>query len=144
MSEAQARALREFAADGGALLADWGVGVYDEHGSLRNAGLLDDVFGISIGTTGGFVRPVNGISGLLPATVLDGRLSVVRSASHRLVAGIPVQVSSDFGSGLAVYLNCSSGCSTFSTARACPNRWQCRANGGARTVSRPVAGSAAT
>jgi hypothetical protein len=46
MSEAEARALRDYVAKGGKLLASWKPGLIDEHGKERSNFLLADVLGV--------------------------------------------------------------------------------------------------
>jgi len=46
LSDAEAAAIRSFAAKGGVVLADTLCGVFDEHGKARVAGVLDDLFGV--------------------------------------------------------------------------------------------------
>ncbi|HVR85025.1 MAG TPA: beta-galactosidase, partial [Planctomycetota bacterium] len=47
LSDAEAAAIRAFAAKGGAVLADTLCGVFDEHGKAREKGALDDLFGVT-------------------------------------------------------------------------------------------------
>ncbi|MDQ3813161.1 MAG: beta-galactosidase [Armatimonadota bacterium] len=46
LSDREARAIREWVARGGMLIADYLPGVFDEHGKGRATGALDDVFGV--------------------------------------------------------------------------------------------------
>jgi hypothetical protein len=46
LSDVEADALRGFVGDGGTLIADYGVGTFDEFGVGRAAGCLDDLFGV--------------------------------------------------------------------------------------------------
>ena len=46
LSDAEAAAIRSFAAKGGTVLADHLCGLFDEHGKARAAGVLDDLFGV--------------------------------------------------------------------------------------------------
>jgi len=46
LSDAEAAAIRTFAAGGGVVIADHLCGVFDEHGKAREKGALDDLFGI--------------------------------------------------------------------------------------------------
>lgn len=46
LSDAESTALRRFVDAGGALIADYLPGVFDEHGKARRSGALDDVFGV--------------------------------------------------------------------------------------------------
>ncbi|HLY74167.1 MAG TPA: alpha-amylase family protein [Planctomycetota bacterium] len=46
LSDAEASAIRSFAAKGGAVIADTLCGVFDEHGKAREIGVLDDLFGV--------------------------------------------------------------------------------------------------
>jgi hypothetical protein len=47
MSDAEARAIEDFARSGGMVIADHLCGVFDEHGRARSGGALDDLFGVS-------------------------------------------------------------------------------------------------
>ncbi|MFQ5807991.1 MAG: hypothetical protein ACE5JM_00100, partial [Armatimonadota bacterium] len=46
LSDAEAATIRRIVQDGGAVLADYLVGVFDEHGKGRSKGALDDLFGV--------------------------------------------------------------------------------------------------
>lgn len=46
MSDAEARAIRTFVANGGLLITDYLPAIFDEHGKGRERGALDDVFGV--------------------------------------------------------------------------------------------------
>lgn len=46
LSNAEAAAIRKFAASGGAVIADHLCGILDEHGKARATGVLDDLFGV--------------------------------------------------------------------------------------------------
>jgi plasmid stabilization system protein ParE len=107
LSDQQGNALRQFAAAGGVLVADWGAGRYDEHGKHREQGVLDDVFGVHGGGSRGFFQPAKGIPGLLPTTAVDGSVRIRNAWPKRFVAGAPVLVTSKQGTGMAVYLNFS-------------------------------------
>lgn len=48
MSDHEADMIREFARDGGIVIADYRTGIRDEHGNFRERGILDDVFGIAL------------------------------------------------------------------------------------------------
>lgn len=58
LSQREIAALEEFVRKGGVLIADYGTGLFDEHGKGRNRGGLDHLFGIARGVSG---------------TVLDGK-----------------------------------------------------------------------
>jgi len=47
LSDLEAARIREFAARGGLLIADFGCGLFDHHGRGRTRGALDDLFGVS-------------------------------------------------------------------------------------------------
>ncbi len=46
LSDAEAKAIRAFAAAGGTVVADHLCGIFDEHGKARPQGALDDLFGV--------------------------------------------------------------------------------------------------
>lgn len=46
LSDAEAAAIKAFAAKGGTVIADHFCGVFDEHGKARAKGVLDDLFGV--------------------------------------------------------------------------------------------------
>jgi len=46
LSDAEAAAIKKFAASGGTVIADHLCGVFDEHGKAREKGALDDLFGV--------------------------------------------------------------------------------------------------
>jgi hypothetical protein len=45
-SDIEAKRIREFAEGGGTVIADFGCGLFDQHGKGRAAGALDDLFGV--------------------------------------------------------------------------------------------------
>src|SRR5258708_32180489 len=47
LSDAEATAIRAWAAKGGTVIADHLCGVFDEHGKAREKGALDDLFGVT-------------------------------------------------------------------------------------------------
>ncbi|MGD8237953.1 MAG: beta-galactosidase trimerization domain-containing protein [Armatimonadota bacterium] len=47
MSDAEAATIRRFVENGGTVIADYLVGVFDEHGKARPKGALDDMFGVA-------------------------------------------------------------------------------------------------
>ena len=47
LSDAEATAIKAFAAKGGTVIADHLCGIFDEHGKARPKGALDDLFGVS-------------------------------------------------------------------------------------------------
>ncbi|MCA8943832.1 MAG: hypothetical protein KDB80_14815, partial [Planctomycetes bacterium] len=111
MSEEEAEGIRTFVRAGGCVLADYGVGAYDERFRLRDVPALDDLFGIT--------RHEDG-----ERLVHSGR----GSDSHRLDTGVAVAetgVSADIGEPTAAgaMVHCEhevgDGCAVFWNLAAC-------------------------
>ena len=119
ISPTLARALRQFVNDGGVLVADGRCGRFAENCRQAEAGVLDDLFGVTSGgpvnlKTGKSLQPVKngwvkldkGISGL---KALDPslRLAPGSGAEPAARAGTaPAVIRRKVGAGWAIYLNC--------------------------------------
>lgn len=123
LSEAEASAIRAFAARGGRVLADHLCGLFDEHGKAREHGILDDLFGVhhdlTKGILGGSVLSevdaekggsfsgknwaVNGASLYKGMAAFERGLSTVGPAKGAEAQGVPVTIRN----GSQTYLNLS-------------------------------------
>jgi hypothetical protein len=128
LSQGEAQAIRAFAEAGGTVLADYGTGVFDEHGKGRAEGILDKLFGIK-------QNPAQGVLGGKEVTEIDGerygekdfrkRLTTAGALRHKgmvvygrgvecvdgkadaTVSGAAAVVRKAAGKGNAVFLNLS-------------------------------------
>ena len=117
VSDAEAKAIREFVAAGGTVIADLQAGLMDEHCRERAPGVLDDLFGIKrLDSKTGFVsgqpRLVPPEDWQMSAADLDVKLAepgVALEGGKSLVegAGAPGIVLNQSGKGYAYYLNFS-------------------------------------
>jgi len=129
MSDAEAEAIRKFAAQGGTVIADCLTGILDEHGKGRAAGgALDDLFGIKRDESKGYLdgKGITEINGelykkpFMQRLRYDGALrhdglvvcergtAVVPTASIKVTArveGADVVVTNKAGRGQTAYLN---------------------------------------
>jgi len=129
LSDAEARAIREFVKAGGWVIADHLCGIFDEHGRARPAGVLDDLFGVahdlSKGVLNGKVlyeidaerfhsaplekKVSTAYTGAIRwkgLVVYERGLRVTTGKAAAVVKGVPVVVRN----GRAVYLNLSPVC----------------------------------
>jgi len=115
MSDAVAEEVRMFVTAGGLVIADYRPAIRDEHCNLREAGALDDVFGIAQSPDGldetasrEFVID-DEIGGQHVKAVLDGRpdadVTITTGEALAGEAGVPLVIVNHFGDGTAVLLN---------------------------------------
>ncbi len=119
LSDAEARRIRAFAEAGGTVIADFGTGLFDQHGRGRARGVLDGFFGIERdGTTG---APGTLFGGKLCVETdqeagyrsrdVDGLLDTVKCREEEGFAvaelGLGTRASRAAGKGRAVFLNLS-------------------------------------
>ncbi len=119
MSDEVAGEIREFVRAGGLLIADLRPGIRDGHCTLREAGALDDVFGVTQRPTAEDWPQMEEVSLALDTTVggeeislaLDTRIDpALQLAGGEALAeheGVPLMIVNDFGEGTAVLLNFS-------------------------------------
>jgi hypothetical protein len=127
MSDAEAATIRRFVENGGTVIADYLVGVFDEHGKARPKGALDDLFGVAHDFSKGVldgehIAEVNGElynrplqERLMHAGALRFQNLVVyerglRATEAKAVAevdGTAVIVANNVGKGMALYGNLS-------------------------------------
>jgi hypothetical protein len=109
LSDAEAKAIRAFAASGGTVIADHLCGSFDEHGKARPQGVLDDLFGVKRDLS-------KGILGGKTLTEVDAERDTKFSAKSwavegaDLFKGMPVferGLGTATRSGRNVYLNLS-------------------------------------
>ncbi|HEV2843922.1 MAG TPA: beta-galactosidase trimerization domain-containing protein [Thermoanaerobaculia bacterium] len=118
LSDVEARRIRDFAARGGTVIADFGCGLFDPHGRGRRRGALDDLFGVRHDS--GETRKDFFGGRLWVETDQDAGYSfrkwrelfaTVRPRLHRGYAvaerNLPVETGRRAGRGRAVYLNLS-------------------------------------
>lgn len=118
LSDAEAKRIAEFAAGGGTVIADFGTGLFDQHGRGRKAGALDSLFGLR---HDGRETRANFFGGRLWVETDQERgygyrrlrelfsTVEVRQQFEFAVAepGLPVRRTRQVGRGRAVYLNLS-------------------------------------
>ncbi len=117
MSDEVADEVREFVRDGGLVVADLRPAIRNGHCKLREAGALDDVFGIAqrptaedspdmLETDLDLDTTVGGESVSLSVdTRIDPALEVTTGEAHAEHDGTPLLVINEFGAGTAVLLN---------------------------------------
>jgi hypothetical protein len=117
LSDVEAKRFRDFVERGGTLIADFGCGLFDQHGKGRTRGALDDLFGIS---HDGNETKQNFFSGKL--WVETDQDAGFQSGLKKLFSTIPCKQEDGFpvaepkfatrlvrkvGAGTAVYMNLS-------------------------------------
>ncbi|MBD3293335.1 MAG: hypothetical protein GF393_10455, partial [Armatimonadia bacterium] len=119
MSDAVAAEVREFVRGGGLLVADLRPAIRDGHCKLREAGALDDVFGVAQRPNAAHfpelaevsLQLVTSLGGeevrLETNTRIDPALEVTTGEAHAEHDGAPLLVVNQFGEGTAVLLNFS-------------------------------------
>ncbi|MCK5803842.1 MAG: beta-galactosidase trimerization domain-containing protein, partial [Lentisphaeria bacterium] len=109
LSGAAADRIREFVQQGGTLVADVRPALCDEHGKYREAGALDEVFGVSHTCAPVKLekRTVKGgpFAGEVPATPVDATLKLAGGQALAQAGDAPALVAHDFGKGTAVLMN---------------------------------------
>ena len=112
LSEAEARAIREYVAAGGTVIADYMAGIRDGHCRPVSPGLLDDVFGIRR-QGGDLLREARAtishgwgsVAAQLDNVLLETGIEAVTAEKWGLgTGGRPVMLVNSFGKGKAVYL----------------------------------------
>jgi hypothetical protein len=119
LSDEVAGEIREFVRDGGLVIADLRPAIRDGHCRLRDAGALDDVFGIAQQPTAEDYPGLVDVSLQLAASLggedvrlesgtrIDPALEVTIGEAHAEHDGTPLLVVNRFGEGTAVLLNFS-------------------------------------
>lgn len=128
LSDAEAAKIKEFAKNGGVVIADHLAGIFDEHGKARAVGALDDLFGIKRDPTkgildnsvttevdgerdwGGFSEK-NWVGKLAPqykdVAVFELGIKATTGKATETVKDTDVVVQNSFGKGKGIYLNLS-------------------------------------
>jgi hypothetical protein len=123
VSDAEIEALRLFVANGGILVADYDIGLRDEHGNLRAEMPLAGVFGVKFVPGQDIPVPAGlavekdhgqlrftGLKGNLPRNGFGANLGLTTGQALATIGGkLPVLVVNSHGKGLAVYLNFNPG-----------------------------------
>ncbi len=118
LSDVEAARIREFAENGGAVIADFACGLFDQHGKGRDTGALDSLFGVThsgeltkAGLFGGSLwtesdqdagygfKSYRELLDIVPSTLKDGFAVAEKD--------LPVGTVTKAGKGTAVYLNLS-------------------------------------
>jgi len=120
ISEREAAAIKEFAAQGGTVIADSFCGVRDDHGKPR--AMLDDFFGVQQPLTvpqleardlvmkagaGSPLAAALGQVGVVPVSSGVEGLKVTSGVALATVGGAPAVIVNKVGKGQAIFLNCS-------------------------------------
>ena len=90
LSETEAAKLRKFVAEGGLLVADYMCGIFNEHGTGRDKGVLDTLFGIERNESSGFMngKGLTEIDGEKYKAPFSERFTCYRGAKRHM--GLPV------------------------------------------------------
>jgi hypothetical protein len=83
LSDAEAAAIKSFAAKGGVVIADHLCGVFDEHGKARAAGALDELFGVKHDLSKGILSGDT-------LTEIDGENGGAFAEKNWKVTGVPM------------------------------------------------------
>lgn len=105
LPEGARAAIEELLSGGGVALADWGAGLYDEMGVRREAGLLDECFGIARSGERTVMGSEEGVPGLTPMASIETGLATLPGARHQTADNAPVVIENDHAGGRCVYLN---------------------------------------
>ncbi|MBI4024600.1 MAG: beta-galactosidase trimerization domain-containing protein [Verrucomicrobia bacterium] len=115
LTETETARIRQFVKDGGLLIADYRIGVRNEHGNLVKTGLLDDVFGIRQerydvakhkrgALSGEYENDWSNLS--LNNMTIGSGVSVTTGVALGIAEGnVPLLIMNKYGKGRAVYLN---------------------------------------
>ncbi|HQL86497.1 MAG TPA: beta-galactosidase trimerization domain-containing protein [Lentisphaeria bacterium] len=100
------KAIRNFALNGGTVIADVRPGLYDDHGKPVPAGLLDDLFGVKrVNRDPATIADLDCAYGTISEVKIDGGI-VAAGATAAMTAGDkPVLLSNKVGKGKAILLN---------------------------------------
>lgn len=99
----EAQVIRAFVEGGGTVIADTRPGIYDDHCKRRNAGILDDLFGVKRKA----FLPALKVAGTVGAVVDPGieAIAGAKRSSLSLAAGTPVLIGRKVGKGYALLIN---------------------------------------
>jgi hypothetical protein len=100
LSDREAAEIRRFVEEGGLLLADAGTGLFDEHVAWRQAGALDELFGIQAPPPRDRVRPLPRVNGPVGLTA-DGAGSGLRAQDLAGLEALEPTVHAGAGKALA-------------------------------------------
>ncbi|HUU22133.1 MAG TPA: beta-galactosidase [Phycisphaerae bacterium] len=113
MSDETAAAVRQFAADGGTVIADTWCGLMDGACRMRKTGVLDEMFGVSRGDWAklDLTRIAPGGRGIalggrdLPFTAFEKTLKAAGGRAAGASGGADVVIARQVGKGRVIYLN---------------------------------------
>lgn len=111
LSDAEAKAIRQYVSDGGTVIADLRPGVLNEHGLYLEHGQLDDLFGVTRTTTypktdmRPFSAKVGDIALNFSNTDVDTTVKLAGGKGGSLGDNTPVAIVNPCGSGKAILLN---------------------------------------
>ena len=119
LSDLEGQGLTRFVREGGILVVDYDAGLRDEHGNLREAPLLAEVFGVRLARSRKVSKPaalsikhdfeelnLAGVSSPLSPKSFGTGIAVGSGRALGTIAGdVPAFVVNRYGKGLAVYLN---------------------------------------
>ncbi|MBI1745671.1 MAG: beta-galactosidase trimerization domain-containing protein [Acidobacteria bacterium] len=122
LSEAEATAIEQFVRRGGVAIADYQLGLMDEHGRSRPTGALDALFGIHradrrVNERYGDIDPLQRLRAgqFKSLPIMEPGLSADRAGPIAKVRGVPCALIHKVGRGTAIYLNL--GLLQYATAR---------------------------
>lgn len=105
LGEVEARAVKNFVAGGGTVVADLRPGLYDDHVRRRAFGILDELFGIK-GNGRKKARWVEIDPLMGKSSIVDPGVLLKGGKAARTAGGMPLANTCKFGKGRAILLNC--------------------------------------
>ncbi len=101
-----AKAIRTFVQNGGAVVADVRPGLYDDHGKPVPAGWLDDLFGVKrLNREAATVADLTCPHGTISEVKIDGGIAAAGATAALTAGGKPVLLRRKAGKGTAILLN---------------------------------------
>jgi len=109
LSEKEIDELRAFVEAGGLLIADYQVGLFDEHGKSRGRGALDDLFGVTrkdFSVAEDYGKVAEAVPGrALGLALMESSLRATTGQAEGTVADVPHLIRKTSGKGSTLYLN---------------------------------------
>jgi hypothetical protein len=109
LGDREAQVIREFAEQGGTVIADVRVGLYDDHCKPRPRGVLDDLFGVTRAASAPATSARASLEGESPMSfeeaLVDPAVSLTDGVAGGAAEGIPVCMTRQVGQGQAILLN---------------------------------------
>jgi len=105
IGDKEAQAIRRFVENGGTGIADFRVGLYDDHCKPREKGVLDDLFGVkqSINSKAKIINMGTGRPS--QETRVDGGIILDGAQADHLIEGTPLWLTRSIGKGKTILFN---------------------------------------